>query len=123
MWIYGTKLVANYVPTSLTTYGHPAHNTINLRNVLKARYGQLRNRDMAYIRKMPDIKVLRTAPSNACQIQMGASPASTAQASANKTNLEKTRCEFQLCHFHTEEIRPTSNCAGLAILKIGADTA
>ena len=39
-----------------------------LRNVLKARYGQLWNMSMAYVRKMPSGRGLRTATSNACPL-------------------------------------------------------
>ena len=39
-----------------------------LRNVLKARYGQLWNMNISYVRKMPYIRGLRTATSNGCPL-------------------------------------------------------
>ena len=39
-----------------------------LRNVLKARFGQLWNMNMAYVRKVPYMKGLRVATSNACPL-------------------------------------------------------
>ena len=39
-----------------------------LRNVLKAQFGQLWNMNMAYARKMPYMKGLRVATSNACPL-------------------------------------------------------
>ena len=67
MWIYGTKLRANYFPTSLNTYGHP-RTQHNQSCAMSWKPGQLWNMNMAYVRKMPYIKGLRTATSNACPL-------------------------------------------------------
>ena len=60
-----SKLLPN-ITEYLWTSPHTTQSI--LRNVLKARYGQLWNMNMAYVRKMPYMKGLRTATSNACPL-------------------------------------------------------
>ena len=65
IWIYGPKLLPNitkYLLKSLHTK-QPI-----LGNVLKARYGQLWNKNMAYVQKTPFIRGLRSANSNASHL-------------------------------------------------------
>ena len=60
-----SKLLPN-ITEYLWTSPHTTQSL--LRNVLKARYGQLWNMNMAYVRKMPYMRGLRTATSNACPL-------------------------------------------------------
>ena len=69
-----SKLIPN-----ITEYLRTSPHTIQsiLRNVPKARYGQLWNMNMAYVRKMPYVRELRTATSNAsplCSLEDLGSP-------------------------------------------------
>ena len=60
-----SKLLPN-ITEYLWTSPHTTQSI--LRNVLKARYGRLRNMNMAYVQTMPYIRGLRTATSNACPL-------------------------------------------------------
>ena len=66
-WICGINLKANYNNTEYPWISLHTTQSI-LRNILKPRYGQLWNMNMAYVRKMPYIKGLRTATSKACPL-------------------------------------------------------